>query len=130
MGGLHFRLRSALPRLMLAAPIAGLLVLALNSLAAAGFGPSGSGSAGYDFSYLQCGVSAPTAAFGVVGTNAGYPFTYYNTCLGAELAAAQKTGNAAVYINTGYDPTYTAVDGRHTTPDCATKGQSILNATP
>jgi hypothetical protein len=46
------------------------------------------------------------------GTNAGYPFTYYNSCLAADYAAAITDGNAAVY------PTYTAIDGRHTSTQC------------
>lgn len=106
-------------------PLAGLVVVALNGVAAAGFDPYISGTNGYDVSYAQCGSAAPAGAFGVVGINAGYPFTYYNSCLATELAAAQQTGNAAVYLNTGYDPTYTAIDGRHTTQDCATASQSI-----
>ena len=61
----------------------------------------------------------------IAGVNAGYPFTYYNSCLAAEYAAAARTGSASLYINTGYDPTYTAIDGRHTTQDCATGSQSI-----
>jgi hypothetical protein len=79
-------------------------ILALNVAASAGFNPYTSGNVGYDFSYVQCGSTAPAAKFGVVGVNGGYPFTYYNSCLAAEFAAAAKTGNAAVYINTGYDP--------------------------
>ena len=116
-------------RLALAIPVAGLMVLVVNGVAAAGFDPYVSGTNGYDVSYIQCGATAPSGAFGVVGLNAGYPFTYYNTCAGTEFAAAQQTGNAAVYINTGYDPSYTAIDGVHTTPDCATAAQAIP-ATP
>jgi hypothetical protein len=93
--------------------------LIVNAAASATFDPYVSGTSGYDFSYVQCGSAAPTASFGVVGINAGYPFTYYNSCLASEFAAAAKTGNAAVYVNTGYDPTYTAIDGRHTTQSCA-----------
>ena len=55
--------------------------------------------------------------------------TYYNTCLSAEYAAAARTGNAALYINTGYDSSYTAIDGRHTTQACANSSQAI-SATP
>jgi hypothetical protein len=94
--------------------------------AAAASDPYASGARGYDYSYPQCASAAPSASFGVVGVNAGYPFTYYNTCLAAEYAAAVKTGNASVYINTGYDPSYTAIDGHHTTQACATQSQSIL----
>jgi hypothetical protein len=106
-------------------PVAGVLMLALNAAASAGFDPYPSGLIGYDYSYPQCGAAAPSAGFGIVGANAGYPFTYYNTCLAAEFAAASRTGNAAVYINTGYDPSYTAVDGRHSTQDCVNKDVAI-----
>src|SRR5690348_14446576 len=80
--------------------------------------------AGYDFSYVQCGVSAPSAQFGIVGVNAGYPFTYYNNCLTAEYNAA-PAGHASVYVNTGYDPSYTAIDGRHTEQDCASASGQV-----
>jgi hypothetical protein len=113
------------PKLAFGAATAGLVALVVNGTAAASFDPYVSGSVGNDVSYPQCGATAPTGAFAITGINAGYPFTYYNSCLAAEFAAAQKTGNAAVYINTGYDPTYTAVDGRHTTSDCATKAASV-----
>jgi len=119
-----------LRRLAFSVPLAGLVVIALNAVAAAGFDPYVSGTNGYDVSYVQCGSKAPAGAFGVVGINAGYPFTYYNGCLGTELTAAVQTGNAAVYMNTGYDPTYTAIDGRHTTSDCATSSQLISGTQP
>jgi hypothetical protein len=79
---------------------------------------------GYDFSYVQCGAAAPPAQFGVVGVNAGYPFTYYNNCLTAEYNAA-PAGHASVYVNTGYDPSYTAIDGRHTEQDCASASGQV-----
>jgi hypothetical protein len=106
-------------------PIAGLAVLAMSANAFAAFDPYVSGTLGYDYSYVQCGSAAPAAGFGIVGVNGGFPFTYYNSCLSTEFAAAAKTGNAAVYINTGYDPTYTKIDGIHTTQDCANKSQSV-----
>lgn len=102
---------------------AAIMLVVSQIQAVAGFDPYTSGTGGYDYSYPQCGVAAPKASFGIVGTNGGYPFTYYNNCLAAEYAAAAKTGNASLYINTGYDPTYTAIDGRHTTQDC--KNQSV-----
>jgi len=112
-------------RLLLATVAAGVLLVSLNLTGGAAFDPYTSGTSGYDFSYAQCGSSAPRAGFGIVGLNAGYPFTYYNSCLTAEFAAASRSGNAALYVNTGYDPSYTAVDGRHTTQDCAAASQSI-----
>jgi len=84
--------------------------------------------AGYDFSYLQCGAAAPSVQFGIVGVNAGYPFTYYNGCLTAEYNAA-PAGQASVYVNTGYDPSYTAIDGRHTEQDCATASSQVIATT-
>lgn len=114
-----------LRKLVISVPIAAGIILALNASASAGFNAYVSGTAGYDYSYIQCGSAAPAASFGIVGVNAGYPFTYYNSCLAAEYAAAARTGNVAVYINTGYDPTYTAIDGRHTTQDCANTSITI-----
>lgn len=118
-------LNATLRRASFGFPIAMAAVLILSAGASAGFDPYVSGAVGYDYSYIQCGTAAPTAKFGIVGVNAGYPFTYYNTCLSTEFAAAAKTGNAAVYINTGYDPTYTQIDGRHTTQDCANKSAPV-----
>lgn len=105
------------------------IIVALSANASAGFNPYSSGSTGYDYSYIQCGSPAPASSFGIVGVNAGYPFTYYNSCLAAEYAAAVKTGNAAVYMNTGYDPTYTAIDGVHTTQACANSSGTIAGTT-
>lgn len=114
-----------LRRAAFASAVAAFSVVAAHVGAAAGFDPYASTTSGYDYSYPQCGVAAPGASFGVVGVNAGYPFTYYNTCLAGEYATAAKTGNGSLYINTGYDLTYTAIDGRHTTQACATQSQSV-----
>jgi hypothetical protein len=119
------RMRVTLRRALLGSPVALVLLLGLNATAAAAFDPYSKGTSGYDYSYPQCGVGAPRASFGIVGVNGGYPFTYYNNCLAAEYAAAAKTGNAATYINTGYDPSYTAIDGRHTTADCASRSATV-----
>src|SRR6202022_3262581 len=88
----------------------------------AGAGGYTPGSTGYDISYPQCGGAYPTGAFGVVGVNGGYPFVHYNPCLADEYS---HTPHAALYINTGYDPLYTQVDGQHTTPECMTKSAAI-----
>jgi hypothetical protein len=112
-------------RFLLATVVAGGLLTLINVTDGAAFDPYVRGTTGYDFSYLQCGSSAPHASFGIVGVNAGYPFTYYNSCLQSEFSAAAHSGNGAVYVNTGYDPTYTAIDGRHTTQSCATESQSL-----
>jgi hypothetical protein len=86
------------------------------------------GSVGYDIGYPQCGVPAssyPTASFGIVGVNAGYPFTYYNQCLAYEYA---NTSNPSLYINTGYDPSYTNIDATHSTSQCVTVSASIIGS--
>ena len=79
-------------------------------------------SVGYDISFPQCGGAYPGGAFGVVGVNGGYPFVHYNPCLKDEYA---KSPQAALYINTGYDPLYTQVDGQHATPECVTKSAPV-----
>ena len=84
------------------------------------------GSTGYDISFPQCGAAYPAGAFGIVGVNGGYPFVHYNPCLADEYA---HSPHAALYINTGYDPLYTQVDGQHTTPDCLTKS-AIVKGSP
>lgn len=104
---------------VLAIALAAVSVVVAQVTAFAGFDPYSRGSGGYDYSYQQCGTAPPPAAFGVVGLNAGYPFTRYNPCLASQFAAAAGSGNAALYVNTGYDVRYTALDGRHTTPACA-----------
>lgn len=83
------------------------------------------GSTGYDISYPQCGGRYPTGAFGIVGVNGGYPFVRYNPCLAEEYA---HTPNAALYINTGYHPSYTPVDGRHTTLECVLQSFTVSGA--
>ena len=110
---------------VVASALAGLMLFA-SQMGAAAAGPYS--GAGYDYSYIQCGSLAPAGqSFGIVGVNGGYPFTYYNNCLGAEYSAAPLNA-VSLYVNTGYDPSYTAVDGRHTTQDCATSSGQV-NAT-
>lgn len=112
-------------KLIVASVLTAAGLLAAQIGAAASGDPYTSGAAGYDYSYVQCGKTSPTLSFGIVGVNAGYPFTHYNGCLGAEYVAG-PAGNTALYVNTGYDPTYTAVDGTHTTADCAAASGSIV----
>lgn len=107
------------------AAVAGLLASQIGAAAASD--PYTGGATGYDYSYLQCSNTAPALSFGIAGVNAGYPFTYYNSCLGAEYSAGPAR-NTALYVNTGYDPTYTAIDGRHTTQDCATASAGIAGS--
>lgn len=114
-----------LRKLVFSLPVTAGIVVALNAGASAGFNPYVSGTSGYDYSYIQCGSAPPSGSFGIVGVNAGYPFTYYNKCLGAEYTAAAATGNGAVYMNTGYDPTYTAIDGIHSTQACANASLTV-----
>lgn len=96
------------------------LILAQVSAAAATYS---SGTVGYDISYPQCGTAYPSGAFGIVGVNGGYPFTYYNTCFTSEWAYAAPNGS--LYINTGYDPSYTSIDTRHSTQDCVTRSAAV-----
>lgn len=126
VGQLTGRLIAALPRVGVCLSVVAATVGYQSTAAFASGDPFTSGTTGYDFGYVQCGSAPPKASFGVIGVNAGYPFTYYNNCLGAEFAAAATTGNAAVYMNTGYDPSYTAIDGRHTTQACATASQATI----
>ncbi len=103
--------------------IASILATATSLLAgqagSAGYTP---GSTGYDISFPQCGGPYPAGTFGVVGVNGGYPFVHYNPCLADEYG---HSPHAALYVNTGYDPLYTQVDGQHTIPDCLTKSAAI-----
>src|SRR6202171_6596818 len=80
------------------------------------------GATGSDISYPQCGGAYPAGAFGIVGVNGGYPFVHYNSCLADEYS---HSPHAALYINTGYDPLYTQVDGQHKVPECLTKSVSL-----
>ena len=110
---------SVLGGLAVVAAAAGLLVGQMGVFATSAFTP---GSTGYDISYPQCQTTYPSGAFGIVGVSKGYPFTYYNPCFASEWSYAQRSVNASLYINTGYDPSYTnSTDGRHTTADCVTR---------
>src|SRR5256885_13305334 len=73
---------------------------------------------GYDFSYVQCGSSAPSAQFGIAGVNGGYPFTYYNRFLTAEDDAAPAR-HSCPYVNTRHDPNYTPIHRLHLCDHCA-----------
>ena len=111
-----------LPLLSLASILTTAGSLLTSQVGLAGYTP---GSTGYDISSPQCGSTYPTGAFGVVGVNGGYPFVHYNPCLADEYA---HSPHAALYINTGYDPLYTQVDGRHTTPECLVHSAPIHGA--
>jgi len=67
-------------------------------------------------------------SFGIIGVDSGYPFLSPahpgNPCLAAEYARAPNPG---LYINSGYDPSYT--DSNHTTPDCQTQSGSVSGTT-
>jgi hypothetical protein len=108
--------KSFLPALLLAA--AGMALFS-NQLGALAYT---SGSTGYDISYPQCGGAYPTGAFGIIGVDAGYPFAHYNPCLNDQVG---RTPNAGLYLNTGYDPIYTQVDGKHSTAECVTQSASV-----
>jgi hypothetical protein len=85
---------------------AALALAAPPALAKAAKGGGGSGPAGYDIGYPQCGQALPVSpAFGVVGVNNGIVFSA-NPCLGSgassELAWAERATNQApsFYANT------------------------------
>jgi hypothetical protein len=93
-----------------------------------------SGSTGYDVGYLQCGTSYPSGSFGIVGVDSGWPFISSvhpgNPCMASEYAYANgssSTVTAGLYVNTGFDPTYT--DTNHTTADCATQSAGVIGTT-
>ncbi len=71
------------------------------------------------------GVKGGSAlTFGIIGVDSGNPFisaTYPgNPCLADEYAHAP---NPALYVNTGYDPSYT--NANHTLPDCTAKSGGV-----
>lgn len=69
-------------------------------------------------------VPPGSRAFGIVGVDSGNPFISSthpgNPCLADEYA---HTPNPALYVNTGYDPSYEQPD--HTTADCTTRSQAV-----
>jgi hypothetical protein len=77
-----------------------------------------SGSAGLRVWYR------PSYSFGIIGVDSGYPFMSTahpgNPCLADEYNHAPQ---AAVYVNTGYDPSYT--DMSHTTSSCSQQSAAI-----
>jgi len=68
-------------------------------------------------------------AFGVVGVNAGYPFTYYNTCSGPSTRRRRGPQRRPLHQHR-YDPSYTAIDGRHTTQACANSSLAVNERRP
>jgi hypothetical protein len=66
-------------------------------------------------------------SFGIVGVDSGYPFMSPahpgNPCLSREYAATPQPG---LYINTGYDPSYT--DSNHTTIDCKNQSAAVVGS--
>ena len=69
-------------------------------------------------------TASPRASFGIVGVDSGYPFMSPahpgNPCLADEYA---RTPQAGLYINTGYDPSYT--DANHTSASCASQSAAV-----
>lgn len=70
-------------------------------------------------------LAAVPRAFGIVGVDSGYPFmsTLHpaNPCLLDEVA---HSPNPALYVNTGYDPSYEKPD--HSTTDCTNRSKALL----
>ena len=72
---------------------------------------------------LPQGVSwRSSRTFGIIGVDHGRPFDSNpgNPCLADQYS---RTPNPALYVNTGYDPSYT--DTSHTLADCTTKSGSV-----
>lgn len=88
--------------------------------ASAQTGPYTSGTTGYDVSYPQCGATAPSGAFGIVGVNGGRPFSY-NSCLSNEYSAAPRAPLPSLYINTAYSGAYR----KNISSSCANLSNSI-----
>ena len=63
-------------------------------------------------------------SFGIIGVDSGNPFISAthpgNPCLADEYS---KTPKPALYVNTGYDPSY--LDANHTLPDCTMKSGNV-----
>jgi len=61
-------------------------------------------------------------SFGIIGVDNGKPFGSNpgNLCLADEYSHTPKP---ALYVNTGYDPSY--LDANHTLPDCTTKSSTV-----
>ena len=90
------------------------------SAALAAADPYPTGSSGYDVSYPQCGGTAPSGSFGIVGVNGGRPFST-NACLQSEYAATPRPAAASLYINIGYSGAY----GKSTTAGCTAASSSV-----
>ena len=72
---------------------------------------------------LPQGVSwRSSRTFGIIGVDHGRPFDSNpgNPCLADQYS---RTPNPALYVNTGYDPSYTDIN--HTLADCTTKSGSV-----
>ena len=70
------------------------------------------------------GLRSFSRGFGIVGVDSGNPFISTthpgNPCLADEYA---HTPNPALYVNTGYDPSY--LDANHTLADCTAKSAGV-----
>lgn len=55
-------------------------------------------SMGYDVSWPNCGVSAPSRQFAIVGVTGGHPFST-NPCLAGEFVVARRGRSAQLYMN-------------------------------
>ena len=109
----------------MAVPVLAAIALVAGAVNAAAFT---SGSTGFDLGYLQCGTAYPNGAFGIVGVDSGWPFISSshpgNPCLADEYAYSPSAG---LYVNTGFDPTYT--DSNHTTSGCASRSTGVAGTT-
>ena len=95
-------------RLFLVAVPLALVSVITSTVGAAAAGAYTPATSGYDVSYPQCGSPLPKGSFGVVGIDQGRPFDTVNG-LGANPCLASQYGHTqsgALYMNTGYDPSY------------------------
>ena len=94
-------------RLMIAGPMALLLLLVGTIGVFANTDPYTSSSSGWDASYPNCSWSSPPpGSFGIVGVTGGRPFTV-NTCSATEYQWSAATLVApSLYFNTAYSGAY------------------------
>ena len=84
------------------------------------------GQPGYDISWPQCGDAPPaTGTFAVIGINGGAPFTP-NPCATDQYAAAPRSAPPSLYLNTGYDESYS----RYITQNCRQQAFSVMGTFP
>jgi hypothetical protein len=101
--------------------IAILLILISGTGAKAAGDPYMSGEQGYDISWPQCGDPPPTVGtFAIIGVNGGAPFSG-NLCMTDQYAAAPRSAPPSLYLNTGYEDSYSSM----VTSNCRGQAHSV-----